>query len=108
MTLEPIKQNSGVNGSLLKGGVQPGRQASDGLHWRPRANRPRGLGRVLFRVVGTACQWTAVEVVIAGTAVAVTALPIDTPNLDTRAAGFAAVVYGHSHQLEINDEDNVL
>ena len=37
-----------------------------------------GLSRVLFRVVGTAIQWTAVEVVVAGTTVVVTALSVDT------------------------------
>ena len=37
-----------------------------------------GLSRVLFRVVGTAIQWPAVEVVVAGTAVVVTALSVDT------------------------------
>ena len=29
-------------------------------------------------------------------------------NLDCRAAGFAAVIYGHSHQPEIKYKDNVL
>jgi hypothetical protein len=42
-----------------------------------RIGRER-LSRVLFRVLGTTIQWTAVEVVVAGTAVVVTALPVDT------------------------------
>ena len=42
-----------------------------------RISRER-LGRLLFRVLGTTIQWTAVEVVVAGTAVVVTALPVDT------------------------------
>ena len=29
-------------------------------------------------------------------------------DLDPRAAGFAAVIYGHSHQPEIDYKDNVL
>jgi hypothetical protein len=38
-----------------------------------RIGRER-LSRVLFRVVGTAIQWTAVEVVVAGTTVVMAAL----------------------------------
>jgi putative phosphoesterase len=33
---------------------------------------------------------------------------IDTLDLDPQAAGFAAVIYGHSHQPEIDYKDNVL
>ena len=33
---------------------------------------------------------------------------IDSLDLDPRAAGFAAVIYGHSHQPEINYKGNVL
>ena len=32
----------------------------------------------------------------------------DTLDLDPQAAGFDAVIYGHSHQPEINYKDNVL
>jgi hypothetical protein len=51
-----------------------------------RINRER-LGRLLFRVVGMAIQGPAVEVVVAGTAVVMAALSVDTATVSQRYTG---------------------